>query len=155
MVTVAAAIGATYSRAKYMCAYFKDGSMQAKVSIFYSGKLIGVGATSEERCKTDLLHTIEVLKEKGFLSEHTPRLETRNVVATVDLEKPIDMEKLFAESLDYIYEPEQFPAAIVRVDDLHVTVLVYGAGKLVIAGLRTTRNLQKTALDITQKLGLV
>jgi TATA-box binding protein (TBP) (component of TFIID and TFIIIB) len=38
----------SYDPARYFCAYFKDETMEAKVSIFTSGKMIAVGAKSNK-----------------------------------------------------------------------------------------------------------
>ena len=38
----------TYNPSRYFCAYFKDETMEAKVSIFTSGKMIAVGTNIEK-----------------------------------------------------------------------------------------------------------
>jgi TATA-box binding protein (TBP) (component of TFIID and TFIIIB) len=41
----------TYNPDRYFCAYFKDDTMEAKVSILNSGMMIAVGAKSEEAAR--------------------------------------------------------------------------------------------------------
>ncbi len=139
-----------YNPSKYRCAYFKDDGMQAKVSIFPSGKMIAVGAKSEETARRDLLHVTQLLG----VNIGTIKVEIRNVVATVDLETAINLEALQDVVPGIIYEPEQFPGAIFRPARHPVTVLIFGSGKLVLAGLKTSESLSDIVQNIVQELNL-
>lgn len=139
-----------YNSSKYRCAYFKDDGMQAKVSIFPSGKMIAVGAKSEETAGRDLLHVTQSLG----VNINTMKVEIRNIIATGDLETAIDLESLQDMVPGIIYEPEQFPGAIFRPARHHVTVLVFGSGKLVLAGLKTSESLFDIVQSIAQELNL-
>jgi TATA-box binding protein (TBP) (component of TFIID and TFIIIB) len=56
-------------------------------------------------------------------------------VVSVDLGRPLDLEALYSRMPRFIYEPDQFPAAIWRPEsDPRSTVLVFSNGKLVITG---------------------
>ena len=139
-----------YNPSKYRCAYFKDDGMQAKVSIFPSGKMIAVGAKSEETARRDLLHVTQSLG----VNIDTIKVKIRNIVATVDLETAIDLEALQDMVPGIIYEPEQFPGAIFRPARHHVTVLVFGSGKLVLAGLKSESEIENALREVLEPLGL-
>ena len=139
-----------YNPEKYRCAYFKDSSMQAKVSIFFSGKMIAVGAKSAEAARRDLLH---VAQSFGF-NTGTMKIEVRNIVATVDLAKAIDLEALQDIVPGIVYEPEQFPGAIFKPAHHHVTVLIFGSGKLVLTGLKSESEVENVVGEVLEPLGL-
>jgi transcription initiation factor TFIID TATA-box-binding protein len=139
-----------YNPSKYRCVYFKDDGMQAKVSIFPSGKMIAVGAKSEDTARRDLLHVTQSLG----VNVDTIKVEIRNIVATVDLETAIDLEALQDMVPGIIYEPEQFPGAIFRPARHHVTVLIFGSGKLVLAGLKSESEIKNAVAEVLEPLGL-
>ena len=129
-------------------AYFKNEGMQGKVSIFSSGKLISVGTKSEQNAFNELDYTAQFLSERGFIKSVKLRPEIRNIVATANLELNISLERL-AEYPKVIYEPEQFPGAIIHLKQPHkASVLVFASGKLVIAGLTSSTQIKPTILQI-------
>lgn len=126
-----------YDPTRYFCAYFKDETMEAKVSIFNSGKMIAVGAKSEEAARRDLMKVVKVLSKLGIVKKSRPVVTVQNVVITAELGSPINLEELQSVIPGFVYEPEQFPGAIFRPIDSDVTVLVFASGKMVVAGLRS------------------
>jgi TATA-box binding protein (TBP) (component of TFIID and TFIIIB) len=73
---------------------------------------------------------------KGKIIKPT-RIEpfVRNMVVSIDLEKPVYLVTLCKKMQRLIYEPEQFPAAIWRPNYApRSTVLVFSTGKLIVTG---------------------
>ena len=135
-------------------AYFKTEKMQGRVSIFASGKMISVGTKSETQARHELELAARFLINKGFAKpiELTPK--TQNMVITADFEESLNLEKL-PEDSKAIYEPEQFPAAIICFDKPYKTsILVFASGKAVITGLKTTDQIEPTTEKLKQLLGL-
>jgi len=65
--------------------------------------------------------------------------KVRNLVATLDLIRKIDLEILSQNLEGAIYEPEQFPAGIIRLRQPYkTTILVFTSGKAVITGLKSS-----------------
>ncbi|RLF65607.1 MAG: TATA-box-binding protein, partial [Thermoplasmata archaeon] len=83
-----------------------------------------------------------------------PRVEIQNIVASVDLEGELDLTevavKFGPENVEY--DPEQFPGLVYRMDDPKVAILVFGSGKLVIAGAKTTDDVKRAVEAIKEKL---
>ena len=72
-----------------------------------------------------------------------------------DLKRRIDLEHLVARLKGVIYEPEQFPGAIIKLNDFEkMTALLFASGKIVIAGLKTTKDLHKKVYRIIKLLQL-
>lgn len=120
-------------------AYFKTCEMEGRVSLFSSGKMISVGTKSEQRAFHELKHAMSFLVENGFARALRLCPKTQNIVVRVDFEREIDLEEL-PEYLGAIYEPEQFPGVILRIDmPYKATILVFASGKAVVVGLTSSK----------------
>jgi len=123
-------------------AYFRSRYFKGEVSIFSSGKMISVGANSEAEAFRALECAKDFLANEGFVETVALKKEIQNIVLVADLGKDVNLENL-AQNCKMIYEPEQFPGGILRMDEFGVAVLIYASGKAVIAGVRNSK-------DITQ-----
>jgi transcription initiation factor TFIID TATA-box-binding protein len=118
-------------------AYFKTKNMQGKVSIFSSGKMISVGTKSKQNAFLELRATRDFLVEKGIVKPVKLQPQLQNLVVAMDLGVSLNLEKL-AEVPRAIYEPEQFPALIMRLDKpCKASVLIFASGKIVVTGLKS------------------
>jgi TATA-box binding protein (TBP) (component of TFIID and TFIIIB) len=119
-------------------AYFKTENMEGIVSIFPSGKMISIGTKSEKRASEELRHAMRFLAEKGFIKEVKLRSRTQNIVVSADFKRHIDFEEL-ANRVSGIYEPEHFPALILKIKEPYkASILIFTTGKVVIAGLKSS-----------------
>lgn len=131
-------------------AYFKTKKMQGKVSIFNTGKMISVGTKSETQAFQELAMTMNFLAEKSITKPVELKPQTRNIVATADFEKSVNLEKL-PETSKAIYEPEQFPGAILRFEEpFKTSILVFASGKTVITGLTSSDQIKPTIQKLEQ-----
>lgn len=127
--------------------YLKKPSMNGKVTIFPSGKLISVGTHSLEEAEEDLQETADTLQASGLISKAKLKARLRNLVAVINT-KPISLED-FALETRAIYEPEQFPAAILKVGTPVRTFLVFNSGKIVLPGIKSMEDLDQAVKQIT------
>ncbi len=125
-------------------AYFKSNKMQGKVSIFPSGKMISIGTRSIEKAQHELALVASYLEDAGIAKLKTPG-KIQNIVATANLgfEPKLDsIERV--EGTQIIYEPEQFPGAIIRLvlsEKTKATILLFSSGKIVCVGLRDQKDI--------------
>jgi transcription initiation factor TFIID TATA-box-binding protein len=124
-------------------AYLKTENMLEKVSIFSSGKLISVGTTTREQAKHDLKDTVDTLTQANLIKPVSVTANVRNIVALLTLPNPIPLEQL--EEPNTVYEPEQFPAAILKMNDPKATFLIFNSGKIIISGTKTEDELRRSA----------
>jgi transcription initiation factor TFIID TATA-box-binding protein len=75
----------------------------------------------------------------------------QNIVASAELGGEIDLESLVFKLSRVMYEPEQFPGAVFRMDDPQVVFLIFSAGKLVCVGAKKEEQVYE-AVDKIQKL---
>lgn len=131
-------------------AYFKLSNMEGKVSIFSSGKMISVGTKNEREAFAELELARRYLADKGIIVNSTSLVpEVRNIVATVDFEETINLEELGTYQ-KMIYEPEQFPGGILRLDEpTKATILLFASGKAVIAGLKSSSQIDPVIQKLT------
>jgi transcription initiation factor TFIID TATA-box-binding protein len=137
-------------------AYFKKGNMTGRVSVFASGKMISVGTKSEEEAFRELNTTVKFLIEKGFAKPIGLQPEVRNIVITASLESNLNLEKL-AETPKTVYEPEQFPGVILRLEQPYkATISIFASGKMVVTGLTSSAQIepvvQKVQKFVEEKL---
>jgi transcription initiation factor TFIID TATA-box-binding protein len=129
--------GFLYDTAIYRCAYLKDNATMAKVSIFSTGKMISIGTKSYEEAAHDLTYATQRLAQLGLISKIPINVKLQNIVATGDIGRTIDIEKLSVKLPNVIYEPEQFPGAIYYAKELDgASILIFASGKVVLAGLK-------------------
>lgn len=77
-----------------------------------------------------------------------------NIVATGRFPKPLDIQKLYS-TLDVEqkeYEPETYPALLVKVGENRNHVTLYRNGKYIIAGVESEKELMETYEEIYRKL---
>lgn len=133
-------------------AYFKTSKMKGRVSIFSSGKLISVGTTSEETAFKELELAMESLSQARLIKKTKIVPKIQNIVASADFGLSVNLEKL-SENMRAIYEPEQFPGAILRINKPNkACVLVFASGKAVITGFKESVQLQFIVQELKQTM---
>jgi transcription initiation factor TFIID TATA-box-binding protein len=104
--------------------------------IFNSGKMVCTGAKSESYAKKAVRKVVQELKENGILITGKVEIMVQNIVASASLGGRIDLEKSAYTLGRTMYEPEQFPGLIYRMDEPKVVILLFASGKLVCTGAK-------------------
>jgi transcription initiation factor TFIID TATA-box-binding protein len=104
--------------------------------IFASGKMVCTGAKSERMAVRAVHKVVRELKNKEIIKEGKPKIVIQNIVASANLHGKIDLETA-ADIMDNVmYEPEQFPGLIYRMQTPKVVMLLFASGKLVCTGAK-------------------
>jgi len=119
--------------------------------IFGTGKMVCTGAKSEKESRSAVEKVVKQLKQQGIQITEKPVVKIQNIVASAELDGEIDLESLVYKLNRVMYEPEQFPGAVFRMDDLQVVFLIFSAGKLVCVGAKKEGQVYE-AVDKIQKL---
>jgi transcription initiation factor TFIID TATA-box-binding protein len=111
---------------------------EPKVSflVFRNGKINCTGAKSVEMAEEGVAELVRRLKAVGIEIETTPEIIVTNVVATVDLGVTLNLDEIALNIENIEYEPEQFPGLVYKPYGSRISVLVFGTGKLVLAGMK-------------------
>ncbi len=136
-------------------AYYKTEGMEGKVSIFWSGKLISVGTKSIEKAYQELRQTARALNAK---LKTGPKVQ--NIIATATLKTEKDMDQIISKlqndkNIHMIYEPEQFPAAIIKLpinQTAKATILLFSNGKIICVGLTKIEHIKEAIETMELKL---
>jgi len=104
--------------------------------IFSSGKMVCTGAKSEKEAKRAVMKVVKELKKGGIIIISKPELKIQNIVASASLCGMIDLEKAAYTLGRSMYEPEQFPGLIYRMEVPKVVILLFASGKLVCTGAK-------------------
>ena len=104
--------------------------------IFSSGKMICTGAKSEKESRRAIMKVAKELKEDGIIIISKPDLKVVNIVASASLGGKVDLEKAVTTLGKAMYEPEQFPGLIYRMDEPKVVILIFASGSLVCTGAK-------------------
>ncbi len=104
--------------------------------IFNSGKMVCTGAKSERQAKKAVRQVVQELKDNGILIIDKATIAVQNIVASASLGGKIDLEKSAFSLGRTMYEPEQFPGLIYRMNEPKVVILLFASGKLVCTGAK-------------------
>jgi len=129
---------------------FRLKSPKTATLIFNSGKMVCTGAKSEKEARGAVMKVIKELKKGGIVIVGKPELKIQNIVASGNLSGTIDLEKAVFSLGKTMYEPEQFPGLIYRMDDPKVVILLFASGKLVCTGAKKEEDVY-TAVERLQK----
>ena len=104
--------------------------------IFSTGKMVCTGAKSEKESRRAIMKVVKELKKSGIIIISKPDLKVVNIVASASLGGQIDLEKTVSTLRKTMYEPEQFPGLIYRMDEPKVVILIFASGSLVCTGAK-------------------
>jgi len=104
--------------------------------IFNSGKMVCTGAKSEKESRRAVMTVVKELKKSGIIIISKPEVKVVNIVASAALGGTIDLEKAVSTLGKTMYEPEQFPGLIYRMEEPRVVILLFASGKLVCTGAK-------------------
>jgi transcription initiation factor TFIID TATA-box-binding protein len=120
--------------------------------IFSSGKMVCTGAKSEKESRRAVMKVVKELKRGGIIIISKPELKIQNIVASASLGGLIDLEKASSTLGKTMYEPEQFPGLIYRMDEPKVVILLFASGKLVCTGAKKEQNVYDAVLKLHELL---
>ena len=120
--------------------------------IFNSGKMVCTGAKSEKESRRAVMKVIKELKKSGIIIIGKPELKIVNIVASASLGGRVDLERSVYSIGRTMYEPEQFPGLIYRMDEPKVVILLFASGKLVCTGAKKEENVHEAVAKLHKKL---
>ena len=104
--------------------------------IFGTGKMVCTGAKSEKESRRAIIRVVKELKRGGIIIIGKPDLRVVNIVASASLGGKVDLEKAVTTLGKAMYEPEQFPGLIYRMDEPKLVILIFATGNLVCTGAK-------------------
>ena len=135
------AVAKSYSGVEYRPELFPGLVLRLKrpktaTLIFGTGKMVCTGAKSEKESRRAIVKVVKELKKGGIIIISKPDLKVVNIVASASLGGKVDLEKAVTTLGKAMYEPEQFPGLIYRMDEPKVVILIFATGNLVVTGAK-------------------
>jgi transcription initiation factor TFIID TATA-box-binding protein len=119
--------------------------------IFSSGKMVCTGAKSEKLARRAVMTVVKELKKGGIIIISKPELKIQNIVSSASLGGRIELEE--ASTLGKtMYEPEQFPGLIYRMDEPKVVILIFASGNLVCTGAKREQDVYDAVHKLHERL---
>ena len=128
--------GVEYRPEKFPGLVFRLKRPKTATLIFSSGKMVCTGAKSEKEVRRAVMKVVKELKKGGIIIISKPEMKIQNIVGCASLGGMIDLEKAAYTLGRSMYEPEQFPGLIYRMEEPKVVILLFASGKLVCTGAK-------------------
>jgi transcription initiation factor TFIID TATA-box-binding protein len=136
------------SRGTLIAARVRMGN--AYLLVYHTGRVVCAGATSEREVRAAARKLVKLLRSKGFLVEENGLdVKVLNVVASIELGYPVDIESLAERLEKCIYEPEIFPGLILSD---RWTYLVFANGKVNVLGMKSEYELDQAVSHLMSLL---
>ncbi|MDH5267024.1 MAG: TATA-box-binding protein [Candidatus Bathyarchaeota archaeon] len=126
--------------------------------VFRTGKMVCTGAKSEKEARRALKKVVRKLKKTGMVIRGKLHIKIQNIVASVILGGKVDLEGFYERGgkVDLggrmMYEPEQFPGVIYRMEDPKTVILIFSSGKLVCTGAKKEEEVNQAVMKLRQEL---
>ncbi len=131
----------------YRCGYVKDDVMVGRVTVFRTGKMISVGTKGPAQSRRELNKAFKILQKYKLARPVKITSQVRNIVSRFDMNKKLPIETLARTMPKSLYEPEQFPGLIYRIQDSCVALL-FASGKGVIVGAKSIEETNAAFFDV-------
>ena len=128
--------GVEYRPERFPGLVFRLKRPKTATLIFSSGKMVCTGARSGKESRRAIMKVVKELKKVGIIILSKPDFKVVNIVASASLGGMVDLEKTVVTLRKTMYEPEQFPGLICRMDEPKVVILIFASGKLVVTGAK-------------------
>jgi transcription initiation factor TFIID TATA-box-binding protein len=123
--------------------------------IFNSGRMVCTGAKSEKEARRAILKVAKELRAAGIIMIGKPEIKIQNIVASGSLGGPVDLERLCERARvggSLMYEPEQFPGLIYRMESPSVVFLIFSTGRIVCVGAKREEAVYEAVENLRRKL---
>jgi len=142
--------GAEYFPDNFPGAVYRMQKPRASFLIFSSGKATCVGTASEKDAKEAIANMSKLLKTMG-INVKILKIEVQNIVASTKLDTRFDIDKMAFELENSEYEPETFPGLVYKTKG-SVTFLIFGTGKIVCVGAKSTKDIRESFDNLMKRL---
>ena len=120
--------------------------------IFRTGKMVCTGARSARESRRAIMKVVRELKKGGIIIIKKPSVEVVNIVASASLGGNVDLETAVTTLGKAMYEPEQFPGLIYRMDEPKVVILIFASGNLVCTGAKKEQDVYDAVHKLHERL---
>jgi transcription initiation factor TFIID TATA-box-binding protein len=114
--------------------------------------MVCTGARSENESRRAVMTVVKELKKSGIIIISKPEFRVVNIVASASLGGKVDLEQAVNKLGKTMYEPEQFPGLIYRMDEPKVVMLIFASGNLVCTGAKREQDVYDAVHKLHERL---
>jgi transcription initiation factor TFIID TATA-box-binding protein len=144
--------GVQYRPGQFPGLVFRIKRPKTATLIFNSGKMVCTGAKSEKESRGAVMNVVKELKKSGIIIINKPEFKIQNIVASASLGGRIELEQAVGTLAKTMYEPEQFPGLIYRMDEPKVVILIFASGNLVCTGAKKEQDVYDAVHKLHERL---
>ena len=144
--------GVEYNPKRFPGLVFRLKKPKTATLIFSTGKMVCTGAKSEQKAKQAVNKVVKELENNGIIIPGKPEIKVVNIVSSADLLGRIELEDATYSLGKTMYEPEQFPGLIYRMDEPKVVFLLFASGKIVCTGATKEEDVYKAVAKLHKQL---
>ncbi|MDH5689876.1 MAG: TATA-box-binding protein [Candidatus Bathyarchaeota archaeon] len=137
---------------------FRTKRPKTAILIFRTGKMVCTGGRSEKEARKALRKIIRKMKKMGMVIRGKLHIKIQNIVASAILGGKVDLEGFYEAGGKIglggkmMYEPEQFPGVIYRMENPKAVILIFSSGKLVCTGTTKEEEVHQAVMKLRQEL---
>ena len=144
--------GTQYRPEEFPGLVFRLKKPKTATLIFSSGKMVCTGSKSARQARRAVATIMNELKRKGIVIVGRPDIQVQNIVASGGFGGSIDLEKTTYSLKRTMYEPEQFPGLIYRMDEPKVVMLLFTSGNFVCTGAKNEEEVHSAVAKLQETL---
>jgi transcription initiation factor TFIID TATA-box-binding protein len=144
--------GVEYKPEQFPGLVFRIRRPKTATLIFSSGKMVCTGAKSEKEARRAVMNVVKELKKGGIIIIRKPDVKIQNIVASASLGGRVDLELAVSALGKTMYEPEQFPGLIYRMDEPKTVILIFASGNLVCTGAKKEQDVYDAVHKLHESL---
>ncbi len=129
---------------------YKIKDPRASALIFSQGKIVCTGTKSLEDLDKAMKKIVARIRKAGISMPNKYSTRVENIVASTKVKGDISLEDIAATLENSEYEPEQFPGLVYRISEPRVAFLLFGSGRVIVAGAQNEADIYR-ALEKLQK----
>ena len=142
---------AEYNPKRFSAVIMKIKEPNTTALIFSSGRIVTLGAKTEEDSRKSCRKFAKIIKSLNFQVTFK-EFKIQNIVGSVDIKFQLSLMSLYIHLIKnsycrgknyVVYEPEQFPGLIYRMIEPNIVLLIFVSGKIVLTGGKTREDIYK------------
>lgn len=144
--------GMEYEPEQFPGLVYRMTKPKAAALIFGSGKIVCTGARSLEDVHAVFRKVVNIIEKSGVKAPRNYKVEVENIVASAKIDGNLNLDTIAFNLENSEYEPEQFPGLVLRMAEPKVAFLLFGSGKIVCTGGRSTKDVSIAVQKVSKQL---
>jgi transcription initiation factor TFIID TATA-box-binding protein len=134
---------------------YKIKDPRASALIFSQGKIVCTGTKTLEDLEKAMKKIVARIRKAGMSMPNKYDTRVENIVASTKVDGDITLEEIATTLENSEYEPEQFPGLVYRISEPRVAFLIFGSGRVIVAGAQNEKDIHRALHKLVENLGKI